>query len=118
MLWGTFYLQATAKIMPDDILDLASITLLNDDSSTGPPTYLIPLAEDFPPPPSIPPIAVEIVAEYVQAFLYHVKGGDVTEIVRFLLTDDSAWDDSGIAQRNSYFVHIYPPGLVSHFSAG
>ena len=45
---GNFFLQTTARIMDDRRIDTATITILADDSFSGPPTFRVPIDDFFP----------------------------------------------------------------------
>jgi beta-lactamase regulating signal transducer with metallopeptidase domain len=52
---GNFYLQATARLGADGLLDLETIEILADNSVRGPSNYVVPIEDFFPPKPQADP---------------------------------------------------------------
>jgi len=97
---ANYWLQATAKILSDGVLNTSTIFILADASATGPPTYQIPIWDFFPPPPATPPVDKEVVRDYVQQYMQLISDGDVTELARFIGIDSGVTDRLvDIAQR-------------------
>jgi len=108
---GNWHFQLTAKIANDGKLDLSTAIVLADDSVTGPPTYRVPIAEFFPPPPATPPVGFERIKEYAQTYMQHISDGDATELARFLLIDGGVQDRYvRIAER---VIEYYKPYDIS-----
>ena len=97
---GNMFLQVTAEITADGKLNTATVVALADNSITGPPTYRVPVADFFPPPPPTPPVDKELVKNYVQTYMQLITDGDLAELARFLLIDGGVTDQYvEIAQR-------------------
>ena len=89
---GNWHLQATARIVANNQLDTASIVVLQDNSVTGPPNYVWPVIDNFPPPPATPPVDKELVRDYIQQYMLLITNGDTAELARFLLIDGGVTD--------------------------
>ena len=104
---GNFYLQVTA-MMAGNQLDMATAVVMSDNSFNGPPTYVLPLEEYFPLPPATPPLAFELISDYVEQYMERIVEGDTRELALFILIDGGVQERYvEIAERVIEYYSVY-----------